>query len=284
MNSVMYLIFAALVVVFVIFVAGGNKRRSNKKIDKQKQPHNKATTYSNNNTTESYNNSYGDAVGIKGMQGEDNIRTKLSALPQDYVVYNDVYIKVNERSVQIDHVVISAYGIFVIETKNYTGNIYGTDDAEYWSKYIHNNEYKFRNPLKQNYYHLKSLQEILALPRNLFVPIVVFADKADIKCETREFVIYAKQLKSTIYGFKTPIMTTEAVNYAINRLNASLILDKDREKRHANSINQYIKEKNELINQGICPRCKAKLVERNGKYGKFLGCSNYPLCTFTKEL
>ncbi|MBR1774068.1 MAG: NERD domain-containing protein [Bacteroidales bacterium] len=280
-----FLLLVILVIVFIIFVAGDNKRTSNKKSGKSKRQYNKTTTYGNKSTSfDNYNYIYGDAIGSKGRQGEDTIKEKLSALPQDYVVYNDVYIKVNERSVQIDHIIVSAYGIFVIETKNYTGNIYGTDDAEYWSKYIHGNEYKFRNPLKQNYYHLKSLQEILAFPRNLFVPIVVFTDNADIKCETREFVIYENQLKSTIYGFKTPIMTTEAVNYAINRLNASLILDKDREKRHANSINQYIREKNELINQGICPRCKSKLVERNGKYGKFLGCSNYPLCTFTKEL
>lgn len=32
-----------------------------------------------------------------------------------------------------------------------------------------------------------------------------------------------------------------------------------------------------------CPKCGAKLIKRNGKYGTFLGCSNYPKCNFTKK-
>ncbi|MBP3253646.1 MAG: NERD domain-containing protein [Bacteroidales bacterium] len=266
-----YIILGILVIVFVLFAAGGKKRTSTKKKGKAAEQYYKTVTY-------------GKKSGLKGMQGEDIIQEKLSELSQNYTVFNDVYVKVNGHSVQIDHVIISVYGIFVIETKNYTGSIYGTDDAEYWSKYIHGNEYKFRNPLKQNYYHVKSLQDILCLPGKVFIPIVVFTDNVDIRCETREFVIYVNQLKSTVCGFRNPVLSPAMVNYAVNKLNTSLILDKDREKKHADSINQYITEKNNLINQGICPRCKSKLIERNGRYGRFLGCSNYPQCTFTKEL
>lgn len=37
------------------------------------------------------------------------------------------------------------------------------------------------------------------------------------------------------------------------------------------------------VEHGICPRCGGTLVLRNGKYGEFLGCSNYPKCKFIKK-
>ena len=74
------------------------------------------------------------------------------------------------------------------------------------------------------------------------------------------------------------------VDDAASRLKNFIIQDDDIEKYHNISINQYIREKNNLINQGICPRCRGKLVERNGKYGSFIGCSNYPNCKFTKDI
>lgn len=35
-------------------------------------------------------------------------------------------------------------------------------------------------------------------------------------------------------------------------------------------------------NDDICPKCGGKLVKRKGKYGEFIGCSNYPKCHFIK--
>lgn len=38
-----------------------------------------------------------------------------------------------------------------------------------------------------------------------------------------------------------------------------------------------------IFNYGKCPECRHYLVKRNGKYGKFIGCSNYPNCTYTED-
>ena len=57
---------------------------------------------------------------IKGFIGEYMVSTKLSFLSGEYHVFDDVYLENNGFSTQIDHVIISPYGIFVIETKNYT--------------------------------------------------------------------------------------------------------------------------------------------------------------------
>lgn len=47
------------------------------------------------------------------------------------------------------------------------------------------------------------------------------------------------------------------------------------------------KIKNKIVDQkvekGICPKCNGTLVERNGKYGKFTGCSNFPKCRYVNK-
>lgn len=87
---------------------------------------------------------------IKGYIGEKSVAAILSFLPSDkYKIINDALIKSNDRTIQIDHLVISVYGIFVIETKNYKGWITGSDDSEYWTKNVFGNKYKFYNPIRQ---------------------------------------------------------------------------------------------------------------------------------------
>ena len=45
-----------------------------------------------------------------------------------------------------------------------------------------------------------------------------------------------------------------------------------------------IREQQCNLERGICPRCGGNLVLRNGKYGDFWGCSNYPKCKFIKKV
>ena len=88
---------------------------------------------------------------IKGYLGEKSVALILSFLPSDkYKIINDVLVKSNNRTIQIDHIVISIYGMFVIETKNYKGWITGSDNSEYWTKNVFGNKYKFYNPIRQN--------------------------------------------------------------------------------------------------------------------------------------
>ncbi len=223
---------------------------------------------------------------IKGKWGERAVQKILSALPDKYVTFNNIYIKTENRTTQIDHIVFSPYGIFVIETKNYKGWIFGSEQSEFWEKSIYGNRYKFRNPLKQNYSHIFALHKILSLPQNKFISIVVFIDKYEValKGGTGNLAIYSSQLYDKIFSYQNILLSQELVDDAVSRLKNFIIQDDDIEKYHNISINQYIREKNNLINQGICPRCRGKLVERNGKYGSFIGCSNYPNCKFTKDI
>lgn len=60
----------------------------------------------------------------------------LTQLPEDYHVLDDIVLNTKKGTTQIDHIVVSKYGIFAIETKNYRGEIYGNDDRQQWTQII----------------------------------------------------------------------------------------------------------------------------------------------------
>lgn len=218
---------------------------------------------------------------IKGKIGEKIVSNILQSLPDEYYLFNDVYLKINNRSIQIDHVVISEYGIFVIETKNYKGWIFGSEDQEYWTKNMYGKKYRFYNPIKQNKSHVKALQKILSIPYDAFIPIVVFLNRVSLFCPTESVVIFDNELKETIYNHTNKILSFEDVKHLSDKLLNAVTINEDKETDHIQSVKQEIYNKDYLISNGICPRCKGTLVERHGKYGTFWGCSNYPKCKFT---
>ena len=218
---------------------------------------------------------------IRGKIGERRIASILDSLPENYYKFHDIYLQVNDHYTQIDHILISAYGIFVIETKNYTGWIFGTKNAEEWTKNRYGYKYRFRNPLKQNYAHVKTLQNLLGLSQDKFIPIVVFLKGATLKCHTQSTVVNSSQLKKVIYSYTTPVWDVSDTHKLAYRLSSATITDKKVRKAHITTIRQYVHRNKLSIRNGICPRCGGRLVERNGRYGKFMGCSNYPSCRFT---
>ncbi len=70
----------------------------------------------------------------KGKAGEKHVHIILTQLPEEYTVLDDVILQTSSGTTQIDHIVISKYGVFAIETKNYRGEIYGDDDRQEWTQ------------------------------------------------------------------------------------------------------------------------------------------------------
>lgn len=221
---------------------------------------------------------------IIGNIGEKKVSLRLHLLQDEYKFFDDVYLDINGCSVQIDHVVVSKYGVFVIETKNIKGWIFGTDKSEYWIKNMYGKKYEFRNPLKQNYYHVKMLQTLLQLPQNKFIPIVVFLKGATLKCNTSGNVVKISHLNRTIKRYYEVILDDEEVNRIIMILTEQNIKDRKYKKVHVKKVKENIYVKSQKIKSGRCPRCNGILVERKGKYGKFIACSNYPDCKFTQSI
>lgn len=222
---------------------------------------------------------------IKGYLGEKSVSVILSFLSSDkYKIINDVLVKSNDRTIQIDHLVISVYGIFVIETKNYKGWITGSDNSEYWTKNMFGNKYKFYNPIRQNKAHISALSRQLGLSFNKFIPIIVFSNRADLKVNTAHNVIYTTQIIRVIKAYSNIKFSKNDIQKLSDKIFLLNIVSPKVRKQHIQEVKNTIATKQHLIQQGICPRCEHDLILRNGKYGNFYGCSNYPKCKFIKPI
>jgi len=222
---------------------------------------------------------------VKGKMGEKRVGSILASLPEEeYKVINNLLISQNGRTTQIDHVVVSEYGIFVVETKNYSGWVYGSGEGEYWTKNVFGNKYKLRNPIHQNRGHISALMNLLPnTQKNMFVSIIAFSPKATLRVGTSERVIYWNHLKSEILSCRNKRLSPEQVKEFYELLLASNIDSKEAQKQHVKNVRKHVAEREQAIAAGKCPHCGGNLVMREGKYGRFYGCSNYPKCKFTCE-
>lgn len=226
-----------------------------------------------------------NAAKIKGLIGEARVNIILRSLGTDYTVLADVMIKnADNTTSQIDHLVLSEYGIFVIETKNYKGWIFGNEKSDYWQQVIFKEKTSFPNPVKQNWGHVYALKNILtSYPYIKYHPIVVFVGNATLKnIDSSVPVIYKNQLKQTIKdNCNVKCLSKEDVIKIKELLDSVKNTNKGSKKEHITQIKHNLAEKQYKMNNLICPRCNGNLKIRNGKNGTFYGCSNYPKCTFT---
>ena len=128
---------------------------------------------------------------------------KLSVFKLIIVSYslNDIFFNDQGKSRQIDHIAITEFGVFVIETKNYAGYIYGREDSTKWKQYLNNKCFLFDNPINQNYGHKKIVEDLLS--SSVFIEsIVVFINRCNLKVETKSKVLYDYQIVNYINNKK----------------------------------------------------------------------------------
>jgi len=92
----------------------------------------------------------------KGQIGELLVRLfiHLQLDKQTYRRLHNATLDTPDGTMQIDHVFLSPYGIFVLETKNMSGWIFGSEKQAHWAQTLYKHTFKFQNPLRQNYKHL----------------------------------------------------------------------------------------------------------------------------------
>ena len=122
---------------------------------------------------------------FKGILGETviNVAMWLKLDKEVYHRLNNITLPLaNGGSTQIDHIIVSVYGIFVIETKNYKGWIFGNEKQRQWTQAFPNGrKYKFQNPLRQNYLHIKTLADLLELDMSYFHSMIAFIGECELK-------------------------------------------------------------------------------------------------------
>ena len=149
---------------------------------------------------------------LKGIWAEVKVNLVLWLLPSDYVVFNDIVIRSCGCSSQIDHLVVSPYGVFVVETKGHKGLIYGSEKAQYWTQNIWGHKYQLYNPLLQNSSHIRALQRVISIHDLKYIPILVFTNAANVSVTTNSHVITHWRLYFTIRSHKEAIITPEQID------------------------------------------------------------------------
>ena len=219
---------------------------------------------------------------IRGFMGEFWVKQELKKLPKDkYIILNDIMIKSSKGTHQIDYIIISKYGIFVVEMKNYYGLITGEEHQNKWIQHLGKNKYYFNNPIHQNYGHIKALEELLNFSEDKFISIICISNQAKIKVKAKN-VTQLDFVNDLIKSYNNEIII-EDFSKIKNTIEQNNITDKEIRKSHIKNIKNTVKENNDKEKNMICPKCGGNLVERKGKYGKFIGCSDFPNCKYTSK-
>lgn len=220
---------------------------------------------------------------FKGWYGEYIFYLLIKRIVKDdgKIIRDIIIPKIDDNNVtsQIDNVIISRKGIFVIEIKNFSGKIYGSDEQKEWTQSLNygKNNYKFYSPVKQNKTHVNRIKEHIKLEIDIF-SVIIFI-KADISSLKSNYTYDIKRFKKFYRNQKIKYSNSEIEHI----YNYFLHFKKNKVKTTKEHVKGII-DKQKMIEKNICPYCNKKLVLRTGKYGGFYACDNYPKCKFTKSI
>lgn len=157
---------------------------------------------------------------IKGKAGEGlvNLAAKLRLDPKVYHLLKDVTIPSKAGTTQIDHVIVSKFGLFVIETKNYKGWIFADAKDAQWTQVIFGQKHRFQNPLRQNYAHICALSDLLGTPKDKIHGVVCFMGNAKFKTGVPEGVYLEGRYVNHIESFRTVLFSEDEVADLIQRI------------------------------------------------------------------
>lgn len=233
----------------------------------------------------------------------------------------NVYVpKANGETSEIDVMMIHKKGIFVFESKNYSGWIFGNETQKMWTQVLpagkgHSHKESFYNPILQNQSHIKHLKTFLGETIEM-KSIIVFSERCTFK---------NVQVKNDDFYVIKRNNITHVVNTICNSIQADVLNDNDickiydrlypftqvdaaakeqhinniKKKQHATGTENTSKEKAPIPTTVspvtsepdilTCPRCDGKLLLRTAAKGanagrQFYGCSNFPKCRYIQNI
>jgi len=135
-----------------------------------------------------------------------------------HLLLNNVTLPTAEGTTQIDHVLVVDTGIFVIETKHYSGWIFGDPSDRQWTQTFYRHKSRFQNPLRQNDGHRKTLQSLFDLPENHFHSVVVFTGEAEFKSELGPNVMKLGSLIPFLTAERPVVFDERKLTYIVGRI------------------------------------------------------------------
>lgn len=240
----------------------------------------------------------------KGRHGENLIEWELklvSLFGCNGKALRNIYIpKDNGETTEIDLVFITAKGIYVIESKNYSGWIFGDEKSMYWTAMLPNGEKnQFYNPIKQNKTHIKWLSQYLKNEIPMF-SMIVFSER----CELKKVLVDNSNIKvikrgrlnaevRNIWNMSDSKLGEDQIRDIYEKLQVLTKVDQAVKIAHIDTIKAKNKRLDGILENSrmevTCPWCGGALVMRSAKKGinigkSFYGCSNFPKCKYTCDI
>jgi hypothetical protein len=231
---------------------------------------------------------------MKGVFGElqVNLLAKFFLDKHIYTLFKNVTLPTEDGTTQIDHIIVSRYGIFVIETKNYKGWIFGgPQQQKIWTQKIYRHTSKFQNPLHQNYKHTQTLRAALELDPDKMFPVVVFVGNCTFKTAMPDNVVYAGGYIRFIKSKTQSILNDGEVRDICTRLQSGRIKPSIRPHiDHVKHVKTIVEKKQRQDKEdNSCPKCCKPMILRTARNGnnqgkQFFGCSDYPKCRMVRQI
>jgi len=139
--------------------------------------------------------------------------------PPDYHLMNHVTLRMNDGTTQVDHILVSRFGVFVIETKDYKGWIFANANQANWTQVLFKWKFKFQNPIFQNIRHVRAVQGLLDfLPPDAIKSVVVFTGDAEFMTEIPQGVFSISGLIDYLREETVEVMSLNRVQFCVGRL------------------------------------------------------------------
>jgi len=224
-----------------------------------------------------------NSAWFKGKLGEWAVRREIARhlAPPDYTVLHDVTLPINGSTTQIDHIVLSRFGLFVVETKHYAGWVFGNERNLTWTQVLHGQKFSFQNPLRQNLKHIHAISAALENPATEIQSVIIFTGSARFKTAMPEHVADLAGGIAYIRRWRTTRYTQDAVDTFVDTLLQRRLAPGIKTNRtHLSNLNKAAKDPR-------CPTCGTALVLRTARKGsragsQFWGCAGFPKCRYTR--
>lgn len=256
----------------------------------------------------------------KGRFGEYEIYRRLRHFEKSGAkfLFNLYLPKGNNETTEIDVLMIHQAGIFVFESKNDSGWIFGDENQKYWTQTLPQGKGKkalkehFPNPVWQNKLHVASLNQVLRDQNIDYISLIIFSNRCELKniqlYNNDSIVIHRRDILSEINRYlgnskldKNEINKLYHVLYPYTQISNEIkrqhieTINKNNDRREhrttdtgKKTVRHFAADDNN--NQSmICPKCGGSLILRTAKRGRnagnqFYGCSNYPTCRYIKNI
>ncbi len=219
---------------------------------------------------------------FKGAFGEFLVKVlpRLMLDKKQFHAFHNVMLATPDGTTQIDHIFVSKFGVFVVETKNMKGWIFGDSWQATWTQQIYKSKYKFQNPLRQNYKHTKALESLLSIPESAIYSVIVFVGESTFKTTMPDNVTYARGFIRYIKSKTQAILNDSQVQAVVSAIKSgNLKATFQAQRGHIRNL----QSRSNPDSQQLCPKCGSLMFLRTSNNGKnhskhFWGCSQYPKC------